>query len=439
MSKDDPFAAFDGPSNRTLVMPSPGGRAPTQPAPAPSSPPAAAAAADVPEMLSELGLNKLIAAANPLLNLVPQLRGSMQHPNPAGLKETLANHIRQFETRAKAAGVANEKVIAARYALCTLLDETAASTPWGGSGAWSGQSLLVMFHNETWGGEKFFQLLAKLAENPGANLDILELMYVCMALGFEGRFRVIDNGRSQLEAVRERLAQMLRKQRGEVERDLSPHWQGVSAERKSFASAMPLWVAGAVALLLLFSAYGGFTYALNRDSDPVFAAIQALRAPLQAARQAPPPAPAARPRLAGFLEAEIQAGLVAVRDEERQSVITIRGDGLFEPGSATVTTKVLPLLQRIGDALNSVPGQVLITGHTDSQPIHSARFPSNWHLSQERAKSVQQFLAGTVKPAERLSADGRADGEPVAANDSPANRARNRRVEITLYTARAGT
>jgi type VI secretion system protein ImpK len=435
MSKDDPFAAFDGPSDRTLVMPSPGGRATAQPTP--SNPGSAQAQAATPAVLSEFGLNPLIAAANPLLNLVPQLRGTLQHPDPGGLKETLANHIRQFETRAKAAGVAPEKVVAARYVLCTLLDETAASTPWGGSGTWSKHSLLVMFHNETWGGEKFFQLLAKLAENPGANRDILELMYVCMALGFEGRFRVLDNGRSQLEAVRERLAQMLRQQRGEFERDLSPHWRGVAAERKSLASALPLWVAGAVALLLLLSLYLAFAFSLNRGSDPVFAAIQGLRAPAPAARVVAAPAP--KPRLAGFLEAEIRAGLVAVRDEERQSVITIRGDGLFEPGSATVTSTVLPLLQRIAEALNTVPGQVLITGHTDAQPIHSARFPSNWHLSQERAKSVSQFLATTVKPPERLSAEGRAEGEPVAPNDSPANRARNRRVEITLYVTRAGS
>jgi type VI secretion system protein ImpK len=82
-----------------------------------------------------------------------------------------------------------------------------------------------------------------------------------------------------------------------------------------------------------------------------------------------------------------------------------------------------------------VPGQVLITGHTDSVPIRSARFPSNWHLSQERAKSVLQLLGDTVAPA-RLSAEGRADSEPVAPNDTKENKARNRRVEITLYPAR---
>ena len=60
-----------------------------------------------------------------------------------------------------------------------------------------------MFHNETWGGEKFFVLLSRLTDRPGNNRDLLELLYVCLALGFEGRYRVLQNGKSQLEAVRE--------------------------------------------------------------------------------------------------------------------------------------------------------------------------------------------------------------------------------------------
>src|SRR5258706_10777744 len=112
-----------------------------------------------------IGLNPLVALANNVLSLVPQLRATTHHPDPAQLKEQIAHSIREFEKRAKAQGVAAERVLAARYILCTLLDEAAASTPWGGSGAWTRQSLLVAFHNEAWGGEKVFQLMARLAEN----------------------------------------------------------------------------------------------------------------------------------------------------------------------------------------------------------------------------------------------------------------------------------
>ncbi len=78
---------------------------------------------------------------------------------------------------------------------------------------------------------------------------------------------------------------------------------------------------------------------------------------------------------------------------------------------------------------------MVITGHTDSQPIHSARFPSNWHLSQERATSVLRLMSKTVTDPGRMKAEGRADSEPLAPNDTPANRSLNRRVEVILKVA----
>jgi type VI secretion system protein ImpK len=436
---DDPFA--QPPSDRTLIMPSPGARglprsqssaaeiagASTERSPRPSE-----------SATSVSGINPLVAAANPLLDIVPQLRSTPQHADPSGLRDYLAQNIKTFEARAKAAGVAPEKVIAGRYALCTLLDETAASTPWGGSGIWAKHSLLVMFHNETSGGEKFFQLLAKVAENPGANRDLLELMYICLALGFEGRYRVIENGRAQLEALRERLAQLLRRQQGDYERDLSPRWRGAAALRAPVFTMLPLWVVFAVCGVLLLAIFVFFRLRLMDLSDPVYAQIQQLRVRATAPPPVVPPTPPPKPRLATFLAPEIEAGQVTVRDESNKSVITIRGDNLFQPGSATISTDYLPLLGRIAEALDTVPGQVRVVGHTDNQPIRTMRFPSNWHLSEERANSVMRILTEKVSVA-RLSAEGRADGEPVADNATPEGRARNRRVEITLFAAPGGS
>lgn len=433
MSQEDPFALPD--SDRTFMMPSPGGRTPRRIETVATASATSTDVTTLEALTPSSGFGPLLGAASPLLNLVPQLRATLQHPNPAELREALAQGIRSFESRAKGAGISPEKVIAARYALCTLLDETAASTPWGGSGAWANQSLLVLFHNETWGGEKFFQLLAKLAENAAANRDLLELMYICLALGFEGRYRVVENGRSQLEGLRERLFQLLRGQHTEYERELSAHWKGTVETRGKILANLPLWVIGAVIGVLLLTLYFAFSFSLNRSSDPAFAAIQAIRIKDQSPARISLPALAAKPRLASFLAPEIEARLIAVDDEGDRSIITIRGDGLFDAGSATISEKVQPLLARIADALNSVQGNVLVTGHTDSQPIRSARFPSNWHLSQERANSVAQQLATAVHPSDRIKAEGRADAEPIAPNTTPAERARNRRVEITLFVA----
>jgi len=423
MSENGRGSLSDDDADRTIIIPSPQGRTAS-----------GAGRATATRQISDValphtsGLNPLLAAANPVLNLVPQIRATVQHPDPLGLRDALARDIKVFETRAREAGIAPETIVGARYALCTLLDEAAASTPWG-SGVWAKNSLLAMFHSETWGGEKFFLLVSKLAQQPGQNRDLLELLYVCLALGFEGRYRVIDNGHAQLEALRERVAQILRTHRGEYERELSPAWRPAAVKGKRLFTIVPLWVGFAacgVVLLVLYLVLNGW---LNTASDPLFAQIQQIWVSTDRPKPAPP---APQPRLAKLLEKEIAEGLITVRDDLDRSVITIIGDGLFAPGSGTISSHFEPLLNRIGSELERVPGSVTVTGHTDNRPIRSVRFPSNWHLSKERARSVAQTVGARLRDPTRLSYDGRADLDPVAPNDTPANRARNRRVEITL-------
>jgi len=443
-SSDDPFAAFG--QDRTVIKPS-AGRAPAAPGGMPGGPggaPKGPAAGGMPPMsapagreaplgmdtLTSASLNPLVSAAMPLLSAAPRIRHTAQHPNPGGLKQALSDGIQAFEAQARGQGLPNEQVIAARYILCTLLDESAASTPWGGSGAWSAQSLLVQFHNESWGGEKVFQLMAKLAENVPANRNLLELLYVVLAFGFEGRYRVIDNGRAQLDGVRTRLAQLLR-QGVTPDPALSPRWQGVQQAAGKLRSALPVWVIAAGASVLLLLVFMGFRLAINSASDQAFSNLRALDVKATTLVQAPPPPAPPAPRLAGLLQADINAGLVQVKDMPDRSVVIIKGDGLFEPGRAEVVGALQPLLGRIGDALKAQKGPVLITGHTDNQPIRSLRFPSNWHLSQARADAFKAILAERVEPS-RLKAEGRADGEPADDNATPAGRARNRRVEVTL-------
>ncbi len=431
----NPFAAFEG--DRTLIKPS-AGRAP-RPGEAPAAaaaPPAAAglAAAGVPDgsaLPPHASLNPLVQCAAPLLAAAPRLRATLRHPNPAALREQLAESVRRFEAGARAQGLPNEQVVAARYVLCTLLDEAASSTPWGGSGAWSAHSLLVQFHNEGWGGEKVFQLLTRLAENPAQHRHLLELVYVTLSLGFEGRYRVLDNGRAQLDDLRSRLATMLRNLAGPGDKALSLQWRGIAAAPLRLRDGVPLWVVAAATLLLLAGVFAALRLTLNVQTDATFSALQALDAKTAVAPPAPPPATPVPPRLAQLLQADIAAGLVLVKDLADRSTVTVLGDTLFDPGSADVAGRAVPLFNRVAAALNQVPGQVLVSGHTDNQPIRSLRFPSNWHLSKERAASVQRLLAASVKP-ERLRAEGRADTEPVADNGSAEGRARNRRVEILL-------
>jgi len=426
MSTPDPFAAFE--SERTVIKPRP--RAPAG-GPPPFAPPPMADAA--PPDAATLGLlNPLVSAAGRLLVLIGRVRGQATQPDVATLRASAVAALQRFDSDARAAGASNETVLAARYVLCTALDEAVANTPWGAQSGWNKQSLLVQLHNETWGGERVFQLLARLAQDAPRHLDLLELIYAVMALGFEGRYRVVDNGRAQLDSVRERLAEMIRKHRPAPDPQLALHWRGAGTGAARSRAALPLWVIASALALLLALAWLGLRIWLNYRSDAAWSQLAALRvasAPAPAA--APAPVAPAAPRLARFLEPEVRQGLVSVSDEAERSTVRLRGDAIFGSGSADPLPAAAPVLARIGQALAATPGEVLITGHSDSQPIRSLRYPSNWHLSAARAEAVKAMLAPLVAPA-RMRTEGKADSEPVAANDTPANRARNRRVDIVL-------
>jgi type VI secretion system protein ImpK len=418
----------------TMMVPTPGGRRaaprPTEAVPREPSQSAPPLAASLPGS----GLNPLVLAANPLLALVVPLRTTAQPPDLQQLRERLALAVKTFEEQARAAHIPVEAIAAARYVLCTLLDETIAGTAWG-SGVWGTRSLLVAFHNEASGGEKVFLILQRLSQDPRANLNLLELMYLCLSLGLEGRYRMQERGQEQLATLRERLLQLIAKERGGFDADLSPQWRGDLVAPVSALNQVPLWVMAAGACVLLLAVQLVCSVLLNRASDPVFAGLSQIRvaraAPLAA--PAPAPAPALPSRIAGFLAPDIAKGLVTVLETAERCSITLRGDGMFGAGSAELAGQFAPLLARIGDALQTLPGKVVVTGHTDNtRPGLSARFPSNYDLSKARAAGVMTVLAGRAGPPARYSVEGRGDTEPQAANDTPANRARNRRVDIVV-------
>jgi len=426
---DDPDA--------TMMIPKPGGR---RAAPAPAAGQAmtldtAAVLSDVEDGGAPVGPNPLVANASVLLNTVPTIRRSLNHADPAGLREYLLRAITEFEQRARAAGASPEHVLISRYALCTMIDEAVANMPWGASPEWVQRSLLVTLHREGFGGEKFFQLLEKAMEDPRRNIDLLELMYVCIALGFQGRYRVMDNGRQQLDALRDRLHEVIRRERGEFERDLSGKWKGVQRVAKPLVRRLSVWLVLAAVALLLFVLYLVFALVLASKSDPVFNTLAAIHSDVGDLKRAPPPPPPpAAPRLKPLLLNEILAGQVDVDEDAVSSHVIIHGDKFYDPGSADIRPDLVPVINRIAQAINQVPGVVTVSGHTDNQPTkRSLRFPSNYELSLERARGVASLLGQTVQN-HTIKAEGLADSKPIAPNATPEGRAQNRRVEITLRT-----
>jgi len=215
------------------------------------------------------GLNPLVNAASTLIAVFEKTRSAVSHPDVGGLHQRLVNEIKSFEDRAKAEGIKPEIVLSARYVLCAALDEAVLNTPWGSESAWTQRTMLSVFHNETSGGEKFFMILDRMREYPAENLYILELMYIFLSLGFEGKYRVIHRGRDTLEQVRDELFRIIRNHRGEPERALSPNWYGLGSVRNTLAEYIPMWVVASIVGAVLLSGYSGFRFWLYQSSSPV--------------------------------------------------------------------------------------------------------------------------------------------------------------------------
>jgi type VI secretion system protein ImpK len=449
MSDDDPFADFDSEPEdleRTIIMPAPGGRRPTQSETVEPSRPTVRPGGPTP-VVESTTKNPLIRAAATAFALVRRLRNTARHDDVPGLRDGVLAMMKEFETKARALGSGSESTYAARYAICALIDETVLSTPWGSQSIWTTETLLGTLHNETKGGAKFFQILERMSESPARNIDLLEFLYLCLSLGFQGKFAVMDRGSAQLEEITHNLYRAIRNQRGEGERELSPHWQGVTDRRPAVARYVPLWVVPVAVCALAAALYLGFSYSINSVSDTVFAKLNALgreAAQLQRLPEAsqplviqttapdepPPPRPAERIR--GLLEQEVLQGLLEVVDLGYATNIVVHNKGLFASGSSRVSNDFRPIIGKIGAVLKNEPGPLLVTGHTDSQPIRTLKFPSNWHLSSARANAVMVLLAESIIEPGKLVSEGRADTEPIASNETAEGRQQNRRIEIKV-------
>ncbi|AND69055.1 membrane protein [Dyella thiooxydans] len=432
------------PDDATIVRPR--GTQPAAPAPASHAPPPAAPAyapapaapaprADISEFLGG-GMNPLVQAAAPLLLLGVQLRHSVSPPDATRLREQVTTQVRRFESHANAAGLPVQTVTAARYVLCAMLDESVLNAPWGEQSGWAQKTLLVTFHGESYGGAKFFQILERLCADFSRHIDLIELMYLCLALGFGGRYQIEAGGRARLADIQEDLYRRIKAQRAPAADELAPHWRGIEDRRNPLIRYVPLWVIAAAAACVLLVAFLFFYTRLNTLSAPASAQIAQIglesATPPDTTRlnQATPPAP--HKTLKELLAPEAQAGRLEVIDQSDGSeLVRLSGSDMFASGGVDVSAAEIPLLHQITAALNQVPGRVIVVGHTDDQPIHSLRFKDNFELSAARARAVVQILAQGLDNPARLESSGAGSSQPIALPPNlPANRTRNRRVEI---------
>jgi type VI secretion system protein ImpK len=473
MSGNDPFDPF-GQNDRTIIRPNPGGR-PEAPSPAADAPasshetpaqpqPAAAQPAPTGQPVAQVatpGANPLIVAAGPVLDLLGRLRNAMTQANFTDLKTSISSAIEGFEKGASEAGAYPEQLQTAKYALAATADDIVQNLPGEDRHVWTQDPMLGKFFGERIGGTRFFDNLTEAMKNPGANYDLLELKYACMALGFEGMHRTSAQGAGALQTIRKDVYQSLRGVTPGGGWALSPSWRGMDIGRKSIGMQIPFWAVAAIAGVALVGLFFGLRMALAGETRDLTTEIAAIHPdqPVSIVRTkftAPPPPPPPPPpqtvdhgqleRIQAALKPEIDSGLVSAEYLDANFIIVRMSNKLLFPsGKADVSGEFKTALAlRIGEVFQQESnllaqrgfkhGRVIALGHSDAQPLSStSRWGSNHGLSKARAQSVLDAVKPVSPPDLRTQVEGRGPDDPICTPaDDRACWPENRRVELLI-------
>lgn len=462
------------------------------------------------------GLNPLVAAAAPLLSAATHLRALPRHPSLETLQERLGARVHAFEADLATTDLDAEIADAACFALCALIDEAAASAPWGE--AWPQNGMAVQVYGVAADPDRVFTLIESHLGAPDAHRDLLELLYLCLSLGYEGRHRGTEAGPETLAVLRARLHSAIRRPRSD--RALASASHGASPTPAPQSRAAPLWAAAIAALLALgihqmFSRPATVAVPLASVAPaaqtPVAApaaqtpvAVPAPQTPVaapapqanvvapapatpvavpkpeaqpgpqapvavpvappavtQPAAAAPPaaaaapassPAPVATPKpvaaanpaaapkpadvaapresVRARLAGELDRKLVRITESGDRTTIELRENHQFASGAVEPAASIRPLLARIAEALDPLPGAIVVLGHADPVPIRSGAHASNDALSLARAKAASALMAEKLSDPARLRSEGRGDRDLIDTGTSSEARAHNRRVVI---------
>lgn len=159
--------------------------------------------------------NPLLATSSVLLKKMYVLQHTYDIGNVNEVRQDLVDMMNLVMESFTKQNIESNQMLLARYLLCTFMDEIISSTYWGKEHNWASNSLLGIFYNETYGGDKFFQLLSQLQASAATHINLLELMYIALSLGFEGKYRIQPRGKMDLDTIRENLFKQIKMVKGQ--------------------------------------------------------------------------------------------------------------------------------------------------------------------------------------------------------------------------------
>ncbi len=448
MTKDDPFG-LQHDAGRTRIRPVAKNSRPTGSQHG-ASHDAQVTASDARLRDARTNANPLINAFSPLLGLAPELEAAAAPENPDVLRARLLDNLTYARDGAVSAGVSLTQADKGAWFVAALLDDIALNTPWGGHSDWPRMPLVAELYGNVDAGERFFDLTEDLMRYPERDPHLLELAFLCLSLGFRGKYRLSgSSGEAAITQMRSQLARLL-SDRDADDRALSPNWQGVKAQDESPGFVVPLWAIGMIALALMAAIYVGLGIRLSNKGEQLFTLANVLPPPERASIYRPiietvkEPDPIPEPLIIELLPLFAEAAppdtvsALSGREDVSLAVVVMQGTNpeVFRSAKADLNTEYDALVQSIARVIidnQEVIGQLRVVGHTDSVPVQRSNpFQSNQGLSEARAQKIADLLIAAGVPAELITVEGKAATQPIADDATREGRARNRRVEIIV-------
>jgi len=220
--------------------------------------------------------NPMIDAAMPLFGLVMRLRTLDSLPNIQEVHQQVRTQLDNIVEEMRQRGYESAQLLAYSYALCLYLDEAVMSRPWGRNSCWSQESLLSIFHHETWGGEKIYTVLSRLMQEPQRYIDVLEFLYLCLCLGLKGKYGLAPKGDEAVNALLQQIYTLIREVRGTVPEQVCEPLANVAPSHFRMRRQWPWWSPLLISVVAMAVVYGIYSYRLHLLTTEVLESLNGI-------------------------------------------------------------------------------------------------------------------------------------------------------------------
>jgi len=214
----------------------------------------------------DISNNPFINSAASILKFVLEVNKEQNIEDSKDIREVYIEKIDKYEEDLDKQKIDEKEQLTTKYILCTFIDEIMNTTSLRNNNNWSNNSMLSIYFNETYGGDNFFNMLDKFLKAPAKYIHILELMYVCINLGFKGKYRVINRGDLELNLIKDSLFQQIKIVQGKEPVNFYTKQEPIKDKFELFNKvSFPMLFS--IVFIMLIIIYASLTIGLNSSSS----------------------------------------------------------------------------------------------------------------------------------------------------------------------------